>query len=570
MVIGTGGTDGAVLQLSSDELDVKVKTEAADSQMYKQGKRRFHTKSRNGCDTCKRRRVKCDETKPRCLKCTHMNIECGYSTPIRKQKKKGSKKSALKESEAKESLLSAASAGFSLPGSLEHHSTSSTSPMGPGGHPGSTSTALGSTSSISITAAAASSANSIDFNKVSQNDSLAITFNPAQDNPTLSPQPSISPGSVTSPLSAHQTINSLQDLSMASGSIATIPQISIQNEHQVPHQQLHPIINRSNGLGSSSEDDNDNDDLNITDLKLLHNYSKNVAKTIITAGISESKIWSEDILELAFKYPFLMHSILGFSATYLSRTEPGYKDAISFHRDRSLKLIKEEVMKISIDNTDALVASAIILIMDSLANASSVNRGGVDAALQMQQSPMQGWVFHVKGAATILSAVWPLPKTSKFYKFITIDLGDMGSDDQMLVSIPCFDNELKDLFPIYYESPYFKTIAHLSKLHNEKYKSDFILRVISFPALLDKDFLMLLMDLDLTAMRIMRSYYSLLRGFTTEMKDKVWFLEGVSQVLPENVNNYNGGGSMHMMMDFMNFVDLPSSFLDNNFSETGF
>ncbi|MCO0615638.1 hypothetical protein M8756_20485, partial [Lutimaribacter sp. EGI FJ00015] len=76
-------------------------------------------------------------------------------------------------------------------------------------------------------------------------------------------------------------------------------------------------------------------------------------------------------------------------------------------------------------------------------------------------------------------------------------------------------------------------------------------------ALLDKTFLALLMTGDLGAMRIMRSYYKLLRGFATEVKDKVWFLEGVTQVLPQDVDEYSGGGGMHMMLDFLG-GGLPS------------
>ncbi|KAK6197083.1 fungal-specific transcription factor domain-containing protein [Scheffersomyces amazonensis] len=39
------------------------------------------TKSRNGCLTCKKKRLKCDETKPECLNCQKKNIECGgYAT----------------------------------------------------------------------------------------------------------------------------------------------------------------------------------------------------------------------------------------------------------------------------------------------------------------------------------------------------------------------------------------------------------------------------------------------------------------------------------------------------------
>ncbi|KAJ5509782.1 hypothetical protein N7527_011925 [Penicillium freii] len=43
--------------------------------------RRFHKKSRNGCNQCKERRVKCDETRPLCSVCTTRELPCIYSTP---------------------------------------------------------------------------------------------------------------------------------------------------------------------------------------------------------------------------------------------------------------------------------------------------------------------------------------------------------------------------------------------------------------------------------------------------------------------------------------------------------
>ncbi|KAJ6151633.1 hypothetical protein N7470_007230 [Penicillium chermesinum] len=41
--------------------------------------RRTHTKSRNGCDQCKRRRVKCDESGPPCTNCISRELDCTYS-----------------------------------------------------------------------------------------------------------------------------------------------------------------------------------------------------------------------------------------------------------------------------------------------------------------------------------------------------------------------------------------------------------------------------------------------------------------------------------------------------------
>jgi len=41
-----------------------------------------HSKSRNGCVTCKLRRIKCDETQPACLNCSRSRRDCGgYSPP---------------------------------------------------------------------------------------------------------------------------------------------------------------------------------------------------------------------------------------------------------------------------------------------------------------------------------------------------------------------------------------------------------------------------------------------------------------------------------------------------------
>jgi len=40
--------------------------------------RKPHTKSRLGCRTCKRRKIKCDETTPVCNNCTRFGVPCGY------------------------------------------------------------------------------------------------------------------------------------------------------------------------------------------------------------------------------------------------------------------------------------------------------------------------------------------------------------------------------------------------------------------------------------------------------------------------------------------------------------
>lgn len=244
--------------------------------------------------------------------------------------------------------------------------------------------------------------------------------------------------------------------------------------------------------------------LNLVDMKLFHHYCTTVCYTVSSAQVSVTKVWSKDVPDLAFEYPYLMHSLLAFSATHLSRTLPGLEQYVSSHRLDALRLLREAVLEISEENTDALVASALILIMDSLANATSGGSGG-----SVQSS--SAWIFHVKGAATILTAVWPLSETSIFHDLISVDLSDLGDvvnkEDGTVSELICFDDSISDLYPVDINSPYLITLAYLDKLHREINNSNLILRIFAFPALLDKTFLALLMTGDLNAMRIMRAYY---------------------------------------------------------------
>lgn len=600
------------------------------------GKRKFHLKSRNGCLTCKKRRIKCDETRPICQRCQHMKLVCGYTlgdggldqerggdTNGKRRRVSGSeytsgddsfrghKKSASSDSgvsvsggesesdasrrNVRASSVPKAAENLLTAGNLNNlnlsHLVNNLSSLG-----GNISS-LGSLASLSNLATLAqlpielSNLGSLIDSQIHNSVTSSMGDNMldplAQENerkgekslfgfePAGEDEKSLA-GAASSGAGAYP--------SGAAGMSGTLPNISPNVNTLRSGLSSNPLNLLLSGLSSTN--------LNMLDLRLMFHYTSHVSNTITSAGISDTKIWNYDIPMLAFDYPFLMHSILAFSATHLSRTEKGLDQCVTCHRGDALRLLREAVLNISSDNTDALVASALILIMDSLANAS------FPLSTSPKSLPASAWIFHVKGAATILTAVWPLTEASRFYKFISVDLGDLGDiinqrinlnpssiseNDKFFTNLECHDRDIADLYPVGIDSPYLITLAYLNKLHKERYKSDFILRIFAFPALLDKSFLSLLMSGDVKAMRIMRSYYKLLRSFTAEMKDKVWFLEGVSQVLPVDVEEYAGGaGGMHMMLDFLgggpsiinNEIDEeirkidPSGTLSNHLTDT--
>lgn len=595
------------------------------------GKRKFHKKSRKGCLTCKKRRVKCDEKHPVCGGCDRMALECVYAT----------EEDEIPAPENESKPLS----------NLTNLNLGALSPLGPLPDElkdGESILSALADSSLPIPPMAQSFLNGFPMDKqvqlIQQFTSLpqekqqelyqslplftgaspvsTTTIKSEHQNGVSIATPTPIPTKVKDTIMANENSGAITGTTGAtdplSGLIGELlsnrPQIKIEGKTPTPQElQQHYQEKRQSGPALSPDSiksplpsinknttipgNNKSESLNLLDLRLMYHYTTKVWPTITAAGISDSKIWSDDIPMLAFQYSFLMHSVLAFSATHLSRSERGLDECVTYHRAEALRLLREAILEMSPENTDALVASALILIMDSLANAS------LPSSTSVKSLPPSAWIFHVKGAATILTAVWPLSEKSRFYKFISVDLGDLGEIGYDLISgelisegnststtnnrtnnnnkksihinpdltqlatilsetyskfdevrysnITCFDNEIDDLFPIALNSPYFPTVAYMYKLYQERLKSDFILRIFAFPALLDKKFLGLLISCDLTAMRIMKCYYKLLRNFTEEMKEKVWFLEGVSTVLPVDVDQYAGGGGMHMMLDFL-------------------
>lgn len=520
-------------------------------------KRKYHSKSRKGCSTCKRRRVKCDETKPKCNNCSRMKLDCGFAEfegpqnpPLKKFKEEEQNSvPAYETPQPQQATPDKSPSPLPAKASVLQNLTASVLGSGLLG------TANLNNLNLSLLVNSISNLGDISaLGDVGNLSNLALLAQSPVDLNSLLPQlseflPRVLPATTPNPNSDPQ--EKAQNLADGPKTPSVLPNAA--SASNTPGNVPTGILNEnlSDGMELKTKTD-----LNMTDLRLMHHYTTKVSITITGAGISDTDIWNNDIPKLAFEYPFLMHALLAFSATHLSRTESGLDHCVTKHRGEALHLLREEILNINLQNTDALVASALILIMDSLANASA-------PSLESPKSlPASAWIFHVKGAATILTAVWPLTEASRFYKFIGVDLGDLGDiinqksqvteTSLSFANLVCHDSSIADLYPVPINSPYLITLAYLNKLHKERYKADFILRIFAFPALLEKDFLGLLMSGDVKAMRIMRSYYKLLRSFTSEMKDKVWFLEGVSSVLPVDVEEYAGGaGGMHMMLDFL-------------------
>ncbi|KXT03680.1 hypothetical protein AC578_5170 [Pseudocercospora eumusae] len=89
-----------------------------------------HKKSRNGCQTCKLRRVKCDEKQPECSICLRLGLDCAYVTPEPTRARTRTRNTATKSSQPP--LLSPAystSQGSHSQGSPPHANTDPSQPI---------------------------------------------------------------------------------------------------------------------------------------------------------------------------------------------------------------------------------------------------------------------------------------------------------------------------------------------------------------------------------------------------------------------------------------------------------
>ncbi|KAK9465173.1 hypothetical protein V1512DRAFT_266484 [Lipomyces arxii] len=79
----TTGSQPIQLKVSQEQDDPAQDSEGSSQQVDGRAvKRRAHRKSRTGCRTCKRRRVKCDEVHPQCGNCAHLALPCSFQPPI--------------------------------------------------------------------------------------------------------------------------------------------------------------------------------------------------------------------------------------------------------------------------------------------------------------------------------------------------------------------------------------------------------------------------------------------------------------------------------------------------------
>jgi hypothetical protein len=120
--------------------------------------------------------------------------------------------------------------------------------------------------------------------------------------------------------------------------------------------------------------------LNITQLRLMHHYTTVTAKTLAHDADSE-RVFTTNLVQTAFGYPFLLHAVLALGALHLSRiedlhglTHAEYRWLAEKHHDAALSDFRATVRDIDHTNWKAVLLFAGALFPYSCtASASACN-----------------------------------------------------------------------------------------------------------------------------------------------------------------------------------------------------
>lgn len=159
----------------------------------------------------------------------------------------------------------------------------------------------------------------------------------------------------------------------------------------------------------------------------MHHFTSHAYQTL--PGSDETKrIWGFAVPQEAFKYDYLLHSLLAFSSNHLAYINPSratyFRMAAAAHQSAALKSLRQAIMDIGPMNCHAIFASATLAVMNAFAAAREYNPDvlveiirlvrGIDIVVMNLAHLLLSGPF-----ASIIKPAMNLPKTpSLLYTFL--------------------------------------------------------------------------------------------------------------------------------------------------------
>ena len=162
------------------------------------------------------------------------------------------------------------------------------------------------------------------------------------------------------------------------------------------------------------------------DLELMHHYTAHAHLTMPGLDIAK-QIWGFAVPQEGFKHPYLMHSILSFSANHLAYINLArasyYQVLASTHQSAALKGLNSALADLGPANCHALFASASLTVMNAFADARTHSKEVLLETFQL-----------LRGMAFILNTAVPWIENGPFAAIIRPVSGDQLNKPSALLS----------------------------------------------------------------------------------------------------------------------------------------
>lgn len=162
------------------------------------------------------------------------------------------------------------------------------------------------------------------------------------------------------------------------------------------------------------------------DLELMHHYTAHAHMTMPGLDVAK-QIWGFAVPQEGFKHPYLMHSILSFSANHLAyinlQRASYYRVLASTHQTAALTGLNRALADLGPANCHALFASASLTIMNAFADAQTHSMESLVEIFQL-----------LRGMSFVLNTAVPWIENGPFAAIIRPATGDQVNKPSALLS----------------------------------------------------------------------------------------------------------------------------------------
>ncbi|KGO73178.1 Protein of unknown function DUF3505 [Penicillium italicum] len=269
-----------------------------------------------------------------------------------------------------------------------------------------------------------------------------------------------------------------------------------------------------------------------SDEGLLDHYRNYTYKTL-SCTTETQDAFGVTVVELASRFPFLLHGVLACSALHLASIDPDHRTYYTTrsmqHQCQALPAFRWACMHVDLENCQAVLAFSFFLVNCALSSQSEEPK----LFLTDDDGDQLHWIYLLRNGCSMLCPVWDELTSGPVAPFAALWRDDLGvtadADDPLLVTLLSVIPEHEPEYPVYRDSAV--KLVEAIEFVKQRGQSSTIWDVLnSWPMRVMPEYLALLKRNFPSALLLLAYYAVLLRPNRGE-----WFLEGWSQKLLDEI-----------------------------------